>query len=257
MDILDTSLFSLLFVYATIGFFISLILQRNDHADIAWGLGFVLLAWWTYFSTTASVVGLLVTICVTLWGLRLAWHIGKRFLQHDEDARYAGWRKTWKYFYLRSYAQVFLLQSALIYCVSASVIAINNSDTITFTPLVLAGFSIWIIGFTCEIIADSQLRNFLADPQNRGKIMDRGLWKYSRHPNYFGEVLLWWGIFLIALGTSTGFVALLSPITITILIVFVSGIPMLEKRFAEDTAYQAYKKKTSVLIPWPPKKEIS
>lgn len=111
--------------------------------------------------------------------------------------------------------------------------------------------SVWIIGFLCESIADNQLRAFINNPLNKGHIMQTGLWKYSRHPNYFGEVTQWWGIFIIGLGVAFGTLGIIGPLVITFLIVFVSGIPLAEKGMANNPEYQVYKSKTSALIPLP------
>lgn len=117
------------------------------------------------------------------------------------------------------------------------------------------GILVWVFGFLFESLADYELSLFLKNPGNKGRVMKSGLWKYSRHPNYFGEVLLWWGIFLISLQTtSPWYLPVVGPLTITVLILFVSGIPMLEKKYGKSREYQDYAKKTNVFIPFPPKK---
>jgi steroid 5-alpha reductase family enzyme len=114
----------------------------------------------------------------------------------------------------------------------------------------LVGFLVWITGFYFESTGDAQLARFVRDPINKGKIMQSGLWKYTRHPNYFGEVTQWWGIFIISLSVPFGIFTIIGPLTITYLILFVSGVPMLEKKYAGRADFEAYKKRTSVFFPW-------
>lgn len=244
-----------LFMYMNIWFVISVIKQRNDVADIAWGLGFILTAWCSFFlSENPGARGLLLSILISIWGTRLAWHIYMRQRGRGEDKRYASWRKKWnKLFYLRSYLQIYLLQGLLIFLIATPVLMIMNHTKISqFGLLDWVGLALWCVGFYFEARADAQLARFVKDPTQKGKILQSGLWKYSRHPNYFGEVLLWWGIFLIALGSAPVY-AIIGPLTITILILYVSGIPLLEKTYAGNPAYEDYKKRTSVFFPLPPK----
>lgn len=243
-----------LFGYMTCWFVISVVTQRNDVADIAWGLGFVLLAWVSQFLSEYSLKAFLVNGLVTVWGLRLAVHIYYRLQTKPEDARYHQWRKRWRWFYLRSFVQVYLLQGVLLYLIALPVIAINHSASTTFGFIELVGLFIWGLGFYFESVGDRQLKNFLTQPGNKGKIMDQGLWRYSRHPNYFGEVTQWWGIFLIALSIPGLVFTIVGPLTITVLILFVSGIPLLEKKYAGKPQYEEYKQQTSVFIPLPPRK---
>lgn len=242
-----------LFEYMTLWFVVSLAKKRNDVADIAWGLGFLLMAWLSFFLAGFSLKALLVNGLVTLWGLRLAWHIYHRNKNKPEDSRYLNWRKTWKYFYLRSYLQVFLLQGIFLFLISLPVVFINNSVSSGFGFLEVVGFLVWGLGFYFESVGDRQLKEFVSNPANKGKLIDQGLWRYSRHPNYFGEVAQWWGIFIIALSLPGSFWTIIGPLTITILILFVSGIPLLERKYAGRPDFEAYKKKTSIFIPLPPK----
>lgn len=127
-----------------------------------------------------------------------------------------------------------------------------NSLPLGYASILLPiGFVVWMIGFTFESVGDKQLKEFIANPENKGKIMDQGLWAYSRHPNYFGEVTQWWGLFIIALSVPFGIWSIIGPLTITFLILKVSGVPMLEKSFVGKPGWEEYKKKTSVFIPWP------
>lgn len=239
--------------YMSFWFIVSVIKRRNDVADIAWGVGFVLIAWFSFYLSSFTFAAFLVNSLVTLWGLRLTTHIYRRNRNKPEDPRYLAWRQTWKHFYVRSYFQVFVLQGLFLFLISLPVMYINHSVSSGFGLLDVIGFLVWIVGFYFESTGDKQLKDFIANPTNKGKLMDQGLWRYSRHPNYFGEVTQWWGIFLIALSIPGSFFTVVGPLTITILILFVSGVPLLEKKYAGRPDFEAYKKKTSVFIPLPPR----
>ena len=251
---LNTAL--ILFFYMSAWFVISLIKKRNDVADIAWGLGFVIISWTSFFiSSEYSPRSIFVNLLVTIWGLRLAFHIYKRNRKKQEDYRYMQWRNDWgRWFLLRSYLQVYLLQGFFLFMIVFSVVFINKSSISAISFYDIFGFIVWLIGFFFEVVGDFQLANFIKNPENKGRIMQTGLWKYTRHPNYFGEVAQWWGIFIIALSLPYGFITIISPITITILILFISGIPLLEKKMLENLEFIEYKKRTSVFIPLFPKK---
>ncbi len=236
----------------SVWFLISLAVKRNDVADIAWGLGFIMLAVFSYVQGEFDLDrGFLVTLLVLIWGSRLSYHIFRRNRNKSEDKRYAAWRVAWgKLFVVRSYAQVFLLQGVLMLLISIPVIMINTAQTSVWTVFDILGLLVWVCGFYFESVGDRQLRTFLSDPTNKGKILNTGLWKYTRHPNYFGEVAQWWGIWIIALSVPHGFLALIGPLTITFLILKVSGVPMLEKSMAENPLFDEYRKTTSVFVPW-------
>ncbi len=245
----------MLWLYMSTWFVISLARKRNDVADVAWGLGFVLLAWASFFlSEVRGTRGLLVNILVTAWGVRLAWHIYTRNRGKAEDYRYLAWRHEWgKWFYTRSYLQVYLLQGLLLLIISLPVVMINRSAHGALGFVDGIGVCVWVLGFAFETVADAELARFARDPRNRGKIMQSGLWRYTRHPNYFGEIVQWWGIWVLSLVVKGGCLAIIGPITITFLILKVSGVPILEKKMAENPAFADYKWKTSVLLPWFPR----
>lgn len=246
---------SVVFLYVTIGFILAVCLKRNDIADVMWGPG-IFLSVVTAFAITGEGSYLILAI-VFLWALRIFTHIGTRFLRKkEEDFRYATWRLEWKHFYLRSFFQVFLLQGFLMFLVSSSLVFFTLLHLESIPGLFLIGTLVSIGGLVFETVADIQLATFLQ--QKTGGIMQTGIWRYSRHPNYFGEVTFWWGIVLTTLPLSvlslSTLLLLISPITITFLILFVSGIPMLEKKYEDNLEFQTYKSKTNAFFPWFPKK---
>lgn len=244
----------ILFFYMAIGFIVSIFLKRNDIADVMWGFGFVLLSWSAFLiSQTFSWVALIVNILVTIWGLRLSTHIFLRNIKKPEDYRYKKWRDEWSCFYLRSFLQVFMLQGFFLFLIALPILILNRSNAHYIGFISFIGFVVWGVGFAFEVVADYQLSKFLLDSKNKGKILRSGLWKYSRHPNYFGEVMLWWGIFLICFGLTYNILILVSPVIITFLILKVSGIPMLEKKLEENSDFENYKKCTSKFFPMLPK----
>jgi len=246
----------LLLAYMTSWFIVSLIKKRNDVADIAWGLGFIVLSWTSFFiSGEETMRGLIACILITIWGTRLAWHIYLRNRNKTEDYRYLQWRKEWgNWFLVRSYFQVYILQGIFLYLIVFPVLFINKNATSGITLFDIFGILVWITGFIFESVGDSQLKEFIKNPLNKGKIMTSGLWKYSRHPNYFGEVTQWWGLYIMALSILNGWTTIFGPLTITCLILFVSGIPLLEKKYIGRKDFEEYKKKTSIFFPLPPKR---
>lgn len=247
----------ILFFYFNFWFVISLIKKRNDVADLAWGLGFVVMAWSAFFLyQTQGLRPLLVNFLVTIWGARLAWHIFLRLIKSGEDQRYQNWRQEWgKWVVIRSYWQVFILQGIFLFFIVTPVVIINKNSYTSLNLLDYLGILIWLIGFFFETVGDWQLKQFVSSPKNKGKLMQSGLWKYSRHPNYFGEVTMWWGIYLIALSVPNGYLTMIGPLTISYLILFVSGVPLLEKKYQGRADFEAYKKRTSIFFPLPPKNE--
>jgi steroid 5-alpha reductase family enzyme len=242
--------------YMTILFMLSVVLKDNSIADIAWGPGFVIVALTLFLISAEYTIGqILVTTLIAIWGFRLGIRILMRNWGRGEDFRYQKWRKQWgKYFFIRSYLQVFLTQGFLLLLIIFPVYIINAYGQESLSWLEGIGILIWLVGFFFETVGDYQLDKFLKNPANKGRILDSGLWKYTRHPNYFGEVTQWWGIFVLGIGLSYGWLGIVGPMTITFLILKVSGIPMLEKAMSKNPAFLPYKEKTSVFIPWFPKK---
>ena len=240
-----------LLVFVHLWFVISLITKRNDVADIAWGLGFIVLTWTSFFiGGQAETRSVITAILISVWGIRLAWHIHTRNKGKAEDYRYLAWRQQWgKWFLLRSYLQVFILQGAFLYIISLPILLIHKSETAPLIWLDIVGIAIWMFGFYFEALGDAQLVRFKKNPNNKGKLMQDGLWAYTRHPNYFGEVVQWWGIGIIALSVKGGWMGMIGPITITYLIVKVSGIPMLENKMQFHPDFANYTQKTNAFFP--------
>lgn len=242
-------------VYMTLVFVVSRAIKRLDVVDIAWGGAFVVIALASLSLGKPSALQYIATSLVVVWAARLSLSIFQRFKKAAEDPRYVEMRKSWKgNEALNAYMLIFLVQGFLALVISASVVTINLSDEHSLCIATLMGCIMWLIGFLFEAIGDSQLRAHLSTPENRGKLMTSGLWRYTRHPNYFGEALQWWGIYVIALGVPLGWATIIAPLTITFLLLFVSGVPLTEKRFDGRPGWEAYKKRTSVFIPLPPKK---
>jgi steroid 5-alpha reductase family enzyme len=236
---------------------ISLRLKNSSIVDIFWGSGFVI-ANWVYFALAPDGFPLrkwLVGILVTLWGLRLSLYILRRNWGKPEDFRYQVWRKEAgpRWWWL-SFFRVFLLQGILMWIISAPLLAaqrgVKPAHIILFDVL---GVIVWGIGFFFEAVGDLQLARFKADPANKGKVMDRGVWRYTRHPNYFGDSAQWWGYYLFA-AFAGGWWTIFSPILMTLFLLRVSGVALLEKTLETRPGYQEYVRKTSAFIPWFPRK---
>lgn len=240
------------FLYMNLLFVLALYKKDNSIADIGWGIGFVCIALYTFFTfSNFEQRQIIVTSLILLWGTRLATHIYLRNKGKGEDPRYQNWRQQWgNSFFIRSYLQVFMLQGIIMLLIATPIIIINSTHGPILGFFDLLGFTIWFTGLFFEAVADYQLYLFLQDPSKRGEIMMHGLWKYSRHPNYFGEVLMWWGIFIIACNVPYGWISIISPITITYILMFVSGIPLAEKQLKGLRDFAEYEKRTSIFIPW-------
>lgn len=260
MEYMLTTIAIVLAAYMTLWFVGSIVLKRNDVTDIAWGLGFILVAWNAlkiggHANVSTVLAAVLAAVLVTVWGVRLAKHILGRFEAHShEDGRYAQWQETWKFFYVRSFLQVFVPQGVLLYLIALPLMVANAVGSVVPVWMVLLGGAVWCVGFVFEVVGDAQLGAFLGDKSNRGKVMTLGLWYYTRHPNYFGEMTLWWGIWLLLGGWLLPLWAVIGPVTITVLLRFVSGVPMAEKQMAGLDGWEDYKHSTSMLIPLPPKR---
>ena len=242
-------------IYMNAWFAVAIRQRRNDVADVAWGFGFLLVALTSLLlNWPAAARPALVITLVAIWAIRLSVHIHIRHRGKPEDFRYRAWRGAWgKYFYIRTYLEVFILQGVLLFLISTPIIYINSNTNPPLGYLDGAGVLVWITGFLFEAVGDFQLIRFTRTPANKGRIIQSGLWRYTRHPNYFGEVLLWWGVFMIALSVPGAWWTIIGPTTITFLIIKVSGIPMLEAKYRGNPEYEGYRRRTSSFFPVPPK----
>ncbi len=242
-------------------FALALKLGKHSVVDVAWGLGFVIVA----VITAATAAGSgnddrqwLLTVMVLAWGGRLAWHIGRRNAGHGEDPRYDALlgkvppeRRN-----LYALRMVYGLQGLLILFISLPV-QVAAYATTEVGLLAALGVLVWTIGLFFEAVGDRQLKRFKADPANKGKVMDRGLWRYTRHPNYFGDACVWWGIWLVAAETGIGVFTILSPIVMTLFLTKGSGAALTERRMAGRPGFDDYVARTSAFFPLPPKRPRS
>lgn len=236
---------------------LSLILTNASIVDIAWGFGFVVVAW------VSRLVGegddarqWLLTILTTIWGLRLAGYLLWRNAGHGEDYRYRAMRKRWgPRFPIISLLTVFALQGTLMWIVSLGVQLGQADPTPSIGVIAYIGVAVYLVGLFFEVVGDAQLARFKADPASAGRVMDRGLWKYTRHPNYFGDACVWWGLALIAAETGSGAWGLIGAVVMTILLRRVSGVTLLERSLRKRReGYVDYIARTSPFVPRPPKK---
>jgi steroid 5-alpha reductase family enzyme len=238
---------------------LSLVKRDASIVDVFWGLGFVVAAWLTFLQADGYLGRkVLISLLTTLWGLRLALYILIRNWGHGEDRRYQAWRAQYgARFWWVSLFTVFWLQAVLLWTISLVVqVGELSSEPARFIWLDALGTIVWLFGFGFEAVADWQLYRFKADPENKGKVMNKGLWAYTRHPNYFGESLVWWGLFMITLATPGNAWVVISPLLITFLLLKVSGVTLLEKTIVDSRPeYEAYIKSTSSFIPWFSRKE--
>lgn len=236
---------------------LSVAIKNASIVDIVWGTGFVVVAWVSYAvgdgDDTRRIV---IAVLVTLWGLRLAGYLAKRNLGHGEDYRYRAMRKHWgPRFPIVSLVTVFLLQGVLMWIVSIGVQLGQVPDSPTFGPIGTMGILVWLVGLAFEAIGDLQLARFKADPANAGKVMDKGLWSLTRHPNYFGDSLVWWGIAIVAAESGLGAWGFVGAAVMNFLLVRVSGVALLEKSLSKrKEGYAEYVARTSAFLPRPPKR---
>lgn len=256
-------------IYLTIGviilglmtllWLVSLALKNSSIVDIFWGTGFVIVVWAAFALTPEGFPGRkwLLSALVTVWGLRLSLYILWRNWGKPEDFRYQVWRKeaggAW---WWRSFFKVFLLQGLILWVVATPLLAAQISPQPgRLTWLDYVAVVIWLFGFYFEAAGDWQLARFKANPANKGKVLDRGVWRYTRHPNYFGDATQWWAYYLLALAAG-GWWTIFSPIIMTTLLMRVSGVTLLEKTLKEEKpGYKEYIETTSEFFPWFPRRK--
>jgi steroid 5-alpha reductase family enzyme len=243
-----------LLVYMTGWFIAGRLRNRLDTVDNAWGGGYFVMAWAVALQRPTWLT-LLIASLVTIWAARLTAHIARRNAQRPEDPRYAEISSKWKgNFWLRAYFSIFLLQGVLIWIIGLPITIAGNTIGQHHIVYAVVGVIVWLKGYVIESLADRQLRQYLATKPDKANVLDTGLWRYSRHPNYFGEIVQWYGIAVIALSVHLGWIGLIGPTVLAFTIIYVSGIPPIENRRKDNSAYQAYKKRTSVFFPLPPRR---
>jgi len=237
---------------------VSLAIKNASIVDIFWGAGFAVIALVTCWLTNGYWYRKLVIVALaTSWGMRLAIYIGSRNTGKGEDFRYKAMRERHgDQFPLVSLLTVFGLQGVLMWVISLPLqVAQLSSEPARLTWLDFVGTALWAVGLLFEAVGDLQLARFKSNASNKGKVMDRGLWAYTRHPNYFGDALLWWGFFFIALATPHGWWTVISPAIMTTLLMKVSGVALLEKTLVKTRPeYRDYVQRTSAFFPMPPKR---
>lgn len=248
-------------VLMVVTWIVSVVVHDVSIVDIVWGLGFVVVA------AISLAVGdapgarrLLLAVLAAVWGVRLATYLAVRNLGHGEDRRYQKMRRRYgPWFWLISLGTVFALQGALMLVVSLPVsLSAAAGGPESLGPLAVVGVLVWLVGLVFEAGGDWQLARFKADPDNEGQVMDRGFWRYTRHPNYFGDFCVWWGIFLVAAETGPGRWGIVGPVVMTVFLLKVSGVAMLERDIERRRPkYADYIARTSAFFPRPPRTETS
>ncbi len=263
-----------LIIYLIIAFIVGTIKKNNGVMDIFYGPGYFVVSFTALITNliltgTTSLQKIVVTILVLIWAIRLASYVYIRNHGKPEDYRYVAMRERWKTnIVLKSLLRIYLFQGLVIFIVDIPswFVIISEPPSVVegsfatgaeyfYIILLLLGTFIWVVGFLFETIGDWSLYHFLQNPENKGRVMDKGVWKYTQHPNYFGEVTQWWGLYAIAIGVPFGFITFFGPAYITFMIIKVSGVRLLDKRFEGNNEYTAYKRRTPKFFPWLPKKE--
>jgi steroid 5-alpha reductase family enzyme len=267
-----------IFAFMVIMFFVAIIVKDNSIIDICWSLNFVLGVSVSFIFNIVKnrvlfIPQIVSTALILIWGLRLSYHIARRNIGKGEDIRYKDRREAWgKAFYVKTFFLIFMLQALWAAVIVSPTIFVNSviPDVASSTfiaydnsvgallPLVL-GEVIWIVGFYYEVVGDRQLKRFIKNPENKGKIIETGLWRNTRHPNYFGEVTMSWGLFVIAISLAITnpwmWFTLIGPIMYTLLVRFVTGVTEVEKYLIKKPGYKEYQERTSPMFPWFVKKD--
>jgi steroid 5-alpha reductase family enzyme len=236
---------------------LSIVLRDVSIVDIAWGLGFVLIAWVAFALADGTPARkALVVALTTVWGLRLAAHLAWRKRGEKEDFRYEDMRRRYgKRFPLVSLFLVFGFQGLGMWTVSLPVQAAQVPDSPTgLTVVDLMGAGLWTLGMFFETVGDLQLARFRANPENAGTVMNRGLWRYTRHPNYFGDFCVWWGLYAIALATGEAWWSIFGPLTMSLILLRLFGVRAIEPHLRQHRkGYEDYRRRTSAFFPRPPR----
>ncbi len=246
-------------IMMTILWGVSIIVKNVSIVDLFWGLGFVLTGGFYFLKTEGlELRKIIILSLVAIWGLRLSFYLAWRNIGEGEDFRYKQFRKKYgeKYWWI-SYFQTFLLQGVLMWLISAPLLGAQYyGREISLGLPDYLGILLWLIGFFFETTGDLQLARFKADPSNKGKVMDKGLWRYTRHPNYFGDSAAWWGFGLLSIASGS-YLPALGSVLMTFIIVKISGVGLLEKSLKnKKPGYREYIEKTSAFLPWFPKRKL-
>lgn len=244
-----------IFLFMVSMYIIAQIKRDNSIVDIGWGLGFIVVVLSQLFITPAEdSLDIVIAVLVLIWGSRLALHIYIRNHGKGEDFRYAQWRKDWgKSAPVQAFFKVFMFQGLIMFIISYPIVIVFHSYNQDLSVFALIGTFFFLVGFFFEAVGDYQLSKFKKD-NNKGKIITSGLWKFTRHPNYFGESLVWWGIFIVTIGSHLWYSAIVSPLLINFFLVKFSGVPLLEKKYEGRPDWEEYKSKTPAFIPFIGKK---
>lgn len=242
----------ILFVYLS-GMIIAACYKKDTSiANFTWGGGVLIVTLYTFFRISNFLLRqIIVTTMICLWSIRLIAYVYTRYT--GKDPRFVSWK--WEGFKALIINSFWVFgQIIMIAIMSNPVITINQysnmPEALSLSFFDTIGIIIWILGYCYESISDYQLSQFMKNPKNKGHVMQSGLWHYSRHPNYFGESVMWWGIYCMSLSVPYAWMTILAPVTITFLLVYVTGIPLLENSMANNSEYQEYKQHTSKFIPW-------
>ena len=247
----------IIFLYMSTLYLIAQKIKDNSIVDIGWGFGFVIISVTSLIvSENMTARALLVGLLVALWGIRLGTYLWIRASGKPEDFRYANFRKQWgEKVKIIAFFRVFMLQGTIMLLISfpiVKVMAHNTTENLDIFAVV--GLIIWLIGYFFQVVGDAQLASFKKKRASKEQVLTTGLWKYTRHPNYFGEACMWWGIAIVVLPVPHGFWGILSALFMNTLLLKVSGVPFLDRRYASNASYQQYKRTTNRFIPWFPKR---
>lgn len=235
---------------------VSVLIKDASIVDIGWGLGFVLIAWVSFLASDKTPRCWLIVLLTTIWGTRLSAYLARRNIGKGEDYRYVAMReKHGGRFPIVSLFTVFGLQGLIMLIVSLPLQAgmtVEASTALGVTAWI--GCAVWLVGFAFEAGGDWQLACFKANESNRGKVLDSGFWRYTRHPNYFGDFMIWWGVFLVSCGTGAAWWSAIGPAVMSFFLIKVSGVAMLEKTLKKKPGYAEYIAKTNAFFPWFPAK---
>lgn len=235
-------------IYFSLFFIVATLIKNNSVVDIGWGLGFVVTSWILFFIYDQTITSIIINIMVSLWGLRLFYHILRRNIFEKEDFRYANWRKAWgKWVIPRAFLQVFMLQGIIQFSVG-SVSYYVNSNQLEFNLISILGIVLWLIGYYFQVVGDRQLKKYIQLPKPKDPILKTGLWSKTRHPNYFGESVMWFGIYLFGVLNNAPLYLIFSPIIITLVLYFIST-PLLEERMKKKEGWEQYSDVTPMFFP--------